>query len=183
MHALASLPPAAARAAAPQQPHRPRISLPRRRPRTRAPPPFPRADGGASYDAWPPEDATAASSALSLAPFAATPEGTVAAMLRLASFEAGEALCDLGSGDGRVLTAALSWGARHVTGWELDAELHAAAASAPALAAAARAGCATLVCGDAREATADVAAADVTTLFLLPEGIAAITPMARSRVV
>jgi hypothetical protein len=37
-----------------------------------------------------------------------------------------------------------------------------------------------LVCGDVFDAGADAAAADVVTLFLLPEGLAALTPMVRA---
>jgi predicted RNA methylase len=130
---------------------------------------------GASFDVWIDDGADAAAS---LAPFAGTPEGTVACMLSLAALHPGETLLDLGAGDGRVMLAALAWGARHVTGWELDAEVCALAEAALAQrgggAAQAR-----LVCGDCRDAGDDCSNADVVTLFLLPEGIAALTPMVR----
>jgi hypothetical protein len=128
----------------------------------------------ASFDAWTDDgDASA-----SLAPFAGTPEGTVACMLSLAALQPGETLLDLGAGDGRVMLAALAWGARHVTGWELDADVCAVAQAALAQRDAGAAH-ARLVCGDCRDAGGDCAAADVVTLFLLPEGIAALTPMVR----
>jgi protein-L-isoaspartate O-methyltransferase len=133
---------------------------------------------GASFDAWPPADAR---SALSFAPFTASPEGAVAAMLTLAALRPGETLLDLGCGDGRVLRAALAWGAGSVTGWELDSTLCDEARAALARDTQATAQTARVVCGDCRDAERDVAAADVVTLFLLPEGLEALSPMVRRR--
>ena len=149
-----------------------------------APPALPRtrrhravARRGASFDAWPPADAP---SAASFAPFTASPEGAVAAMLSLAALRPGETLLDLGCGDGRVLSAALAWGAAAVTGWELDAALCDDARTALAHATRGTAQTARVVCGDCRDAGDDAAAADVITLFLLPEGLAALSPMVRT---
>ena len=102
-------------------------------------------------------------------------------MLSLAALQPGEAVLDLGCGDGRVLRAALSWGAASVTGWELDAALCDSAREALGRATRGTAQAARVVCGDCRDAAADVAAADVLTLFLLPEGLDALTPMVRVR--
>ena len=129
---------------------------------------------GASFDAWSPADAA------SFAPFAASSEGAVAAMLSLAALRRGESLLDLGCGDGRVLLAALAWGARGVTGWELDAALCAAASEALERATRGTAQTARVRCGDCRDAAEDAAAADVVTLFLLPEGLDALTPVVRA---
>lgn len=57
------------------------------------------------------------------AAFVPTPQSVVEKMLRLADVSDKDVVCDLGSGDGRVLlTAAKSYGARAI-GYEIDAEL------------------------------------------------------------
>lgn len=101
-------------------------------------------------------------------------------MLALAALRPGETLLDLGCGDGRVLRAALAWGAGSVTGWELDSTLCDEARAALARDTRATAQTARVVCGDCRDAGGDVAAADVVTLFLLPEGLEALSPMVRT---
>ena len=59
-----------------------------------------------------------------LAPFVPTPPDVAERMLRLARLKAGERLVDLGSGDGRLLRAAVcDFGAEHADGFELDARL------------------------------------------------------------
>ncbi len=55
--------------------------------------------------------------------FVPTPHDVVEKMLALAEVKADETVCDLGSGDGRILiTAAKEYGARAV-GYEIDADL------------------------------------------------------------
>lgn len=55
-------------------------------------------------------------------PFVTTPPAAVAAMLRLAGVGAGDVVYDLGSGDGRIVIAALrDFGARRAVGIDLDA--------------------------------------------------------------
>ena len=104
----------------------------------------------------------------------------MAAMLSLAALQPGESVLDLGCGDGRVLHAALAWGAASVVGWELDAALCDTARDTLARATRSTAQTARVVCGDCRDAAADAAAADVVMLFLLPEGLDALTPMVRA---
>ena len=101
-------------------------------------------------------------------------------MLSLAALQPGESVLDLGCGDGRVLHAALAGGAASVAGWERDAALCDAARDTLARATRGTAQTARVVCGDCRDAAADTAAADVVTLFLLPEGLDALTPMVRA---
>lgn len=65
----------------------------------------------------------AAGASISLTPFIPTPESVVNAMLQLAELSAADTLCDLGSGDGRVvIAAATTWGARAI-GVEINGEL------------------------------------------------------------
>ena len=104
----------------------------------------------------------------------------MAAMLSLAALQPGESVLDLGCGDGRVLHAALAWGAASVAGWELDAALCDAARDTLARATRGTAQTAVVVCGDCRDAAADAAAADVVMLFVLPEGLDVLTPMVRA---
>jgi outer membrane protein assembly factor BamB/predicted RNA methylase len=69
------------------------------------------------------ETAPANKSRVPRAAFVATPHDVVEEMLELAGVQAGQVVCDLGSGDGRIpITAARKYGARGI-GYELDPEL------------------------------------------------------------
>jgi protein-L-isoaspartate O-methyltransferase len=98
------------------------------------------------------------------APFITTPDDVVERMLQLAQTRPGDLVVDLGSGDGRiVIAAAQKFGARGL-GIELDAGL-----VEKSRANAARAGVAgrvSFVQGDVL--TADISAASVVTVYLLP---------------
>lgn len=108
---------------------------------------------------------------LPVAPYVSTPEADVEQMLDMAAVAPGDYLIDLGSGDGRIVIAAARRGAR-AHGVELDPELvqlarqRAQQAGVAALA--------TFSHGDAFEA--DLSAATVVTLYLLPEVNIALKP-------
>lgn len=68
----------------------------------------------------PPDEEIARRLAQTLAPYAATPEPVVEAMLTLADVGPGDRLIDLGSGDGRIVFAAAARGARAL-GVDIDA--------------------------------------------------------------
>jgi precorrin-6B methylase 2 len=105
-------------------------------------------------------------------PFITTPEEVVHRMLQLAETRAGELVVDLGSGDGRiVIAAAQKFGARGL-GIELDAALVAKSRDN-----AVRAGVAervSFVQGDVL--AADISAANVVTVYLLPDLINRLQP-------
>ncbi len=97
------------------------------------------------------------------APFHATPEAVVEAMLDLAALRTGERLLDLGSGDGRIVIAAARRGA-DALGVDIDPSRIAQAEQAARSAG---------LAGQARFRREDMFAtpireADVITLFLLP---------------
>ncbi len=97
-------------------------------------------------------------------PFVITPTNVVTAMLDLAKVAAGDRLIDLGSGDGRIVLAAAQRGAVGI-GIEIDANLvERSRESARRLNLQARA---TFVTQDLFET--DFSAADVVTLYLLPD--------------
>jgi SAM-dependent methyltransferase len=112
-----------------------------------------------------------------LAPFHATPDDVVDRMLKLARVTREDVVYDLGSGDGRIpIAAARKYGARGV-GIDID-PVRIAEARANAVAA----GVEQLVefrLGDAREA--DVSAATVVTLFLLPSSNLTLRPLLRKQ--
>ncbi|WP_180539938.1 SAM-dependent methyltransferase [Nevskia soli] len=60
---------------------------------------------------------------ISLAPFLPTPDTIVTRMLELAHLKAAEKLCDIGSGDGRIVIAAAREYHADATGVELDDKL------------------------------------------------------------
>ena len=65
-----------------------------------------------------------------LAPFVPTPHEVASQLLKLGRLAPGETVCDLGCGDGRLLTLAVrKFGARRAIGYELDESLVAAARS------------------------------------------------------
>lgn len=104
-------------------------------------------------------------------PFVVTPMEVVARMLQLAGVGPGDTVIDLGSGDGRIVIEAARRGARGL-GLELDKSLVAAAtenARAAGLADRARFEAMDLF-------TADLSAATVVTLYLLPELNAKLLP-------
>lgn len=97
-------------------------------------------------------------------PYVPTPPSVVARMLELAQVKPGELVIDLGSGDGRVvIAAAKNHGARGI-GFEIDKSLVREAEEG-----AREAGVADRVRFESRDLfQADLAAADVLTLYLLP---------------
>ena len=100
-----------------------------------------------------------------VAPYADTPDHVVTEMLRLAGVGPSDFVVDLGSGDGRLVIAAVkSFGARGGFGVEIDEQL-----VAYANAKAAEAGVADRVRFYARDLFAtDVGAATVVTIYLFP---------------
>jgi SAM-dependent methyltransferase len=105
-------------------------------------------------------------------PYVPTPEAVVNRMLKLADVQAGETVIDLGSGDGRlVITAALKYGAQGF-GVELDPRLVERSNEA-----ARRAGVADRVKFLQQDLfQTDFHAADVLTLYLLPDVNMALRP-------
>ncbi|MFM1991698.1 MAG: hypothetical protein RJA99_4655 [Pseudomonadota bacterium] len=109
-------------------------------------------------------------------PFVTTPQNVVDAMLELGGVGPSDTLIDLGSGDGRiVLTAARRWGTRGI-GYEIDPRLAALANEA-----ARREG----LDRRARFAVEDIFAADlsaatVITMYLLPDVNLALRPRLRA---
>jgi SAM-dependent methyltransferase len=105
-------------------------------------------------------------------PYVPTPEAVVDRMLKLADVRAGETVVDLGSGDGRlVITAALKYGARGF-GVDLDPRLVERSNEA-----AGRAGVADRVKFLRQDLfQTDFRAADVLTLYLLPDVNMALRP-------
>ena len=113
-----------------------------------------------------------------LAPYVPTPHDVAPHLLKLAALRPGEALVDLGCGDGRLLHAAVHrFGAARATGFELDpalvqaremgdaggrVEVHRADALSPA----------------AADALSD---ADVVSLYLSDRGNASLLPVLRER--
>jgi hypothetical protein len=104
-----------------------------------------------------------------------TPPALVEAMLDLGRATAADHLIDLGAGDGALVLAAARRGAR-ATGIDANPELVAAARAAAAGAGLGQ--LATFVEGDLF--TADLAAATVITMFLLPSVNAALVPRLRA---
>ena len=121
--------------------------------------------------------AAAARAAPNLAPFNPTAEDAIAAALAFLRLRPGDALLDLGCGDGRLLlAAALACPGAACSGYELDAAVHArglarlAAAGAAGGAAAAAAARVALHLGDAAAAPAQGATAAF--VYLVPTGLA-----------
>jgi len=104
-------------------------------------------------------------------PFVVTPMEVVSRMLQLAEVGPGDTVIDLGSGDGRIVIEAAKRGARGV-GIELDKSLVAAATQN-----ARAAGVADRARFEARDLfAADISAATVVTIYLLPELNARLLP-------
>ena len=111
--------------------------------------------------------------AVDLAPYLPTPSPVVAKMLELAGVTAKDVLYDIGCGDGRiVIAAARKYGARGV-GIDIDKAM--VARSAANARAAGVGGRVRFVCMDATKA--DISAATVVTLYLLPESNALLRPL------
>lgn len=106
-----------------------------------------------------------------VAPYVSTPEADVQQMLDMAEVGPGDYLIDLGSGDGRIVIAAARRGVR-AHGVELEPELVELARRRAREAGVAD--LATFSHGDAFEA--DISAATVVTLYLLPEVNIALKP-------
>jgi precorrin-6B methylase 2 len=70
-----------------------------------------------------PPDAPAEYLGISLAPFLPTPDTIVTRMLEMTHLKAAEKLCDIGSGDGRIVIAAAREFHADATGIELDDKL------------------------------------------------------------
>lgn len=104
--------------------------------------------------------------------FVSTPELVVTKMLELAKIKPTDRVCDLGSGDGRILiTAAKQYGCR-AEGYEIDPQLVELARASVQ-----QAELENLVMIHQRDMlTADLRAADVVTLYLVPEQLAALVP-------
>lgn len=60
----------------------------------------------------------------SLAPYLGSDSSTIDDILELAGMSQGEALLDIGAGDGRVLIRAIRRGAGRVTGWEINPSVY-----------------------------------------------------------
>ena len=111
--------------------------------------------------------------AVDLAPYVPTPVPVVDKMLDMAGVTGKDVLYDIGCGDGRiVITAARKYGARGV-GIDIDKAM--VARSAANARAAGVGGRVRFVCMDATKA--DVSAATVVTLYLLPESNALLRPL------
>jgi precorrin-6B methylase 2 len=104
--------------------------------------------------------------------FVPTPQDIVVKMLELADVTDTDMLCDLGSGDGRILiTAAKKYGCRAV-GYEIDRELVAQSREN-----ATKAGVGQLVQIEHKDLfTADLSTADVIALYLLPSQLEKLVP-------
>ena len=116
-----------------------------------------------------------------LAPYQGSAPACVAAAFELARLRPGESLLDIGAGDGRIMAAALAAGAAHVTGYELQPDVHALGEAALDAALGGRGAAlrarASLLLGDVREKRLPRAGdVDVITLFLLPKGLALLAP-------
>jgi hypothetical protein len=111
--------------------------------------------------------------AADLAPFVPTPQVVVDRMLELAHVTGRDVVYDIGCGDGRIIiTAARMFGARGVG---IDIDPHMIEASARNAQAAGVERLVQFLCMDATKA--DVSAATVVTLYLLPESNALLRPM------
>ena len=112
---------------------------------------------------------------LRLAPYVPAPTIVCNTMLELAALKPGEIVCDLGSGDGRLLRHAVhSFGAARATGYELDEELVKAARDL-------NGDDERLIVRhvDALQAGDDIHTADVVTLYLTEHGNAQLLPLLR----
>lgn len=111
--------------------------------------------------------------AVDLAPFVPTPQVVVDKMLELAHVTSRDVLYDIGCGDGRiVITAARKFRARGV-GIDIDPRMVETSVSNARKAGVEK--LATFICMDATKA--DVSAATVVTLYLLPESNALLRPI------
>lgn len=106
-----------------------------------------------------------------LAPFVPTPQHIVSRMLALASCRSGDILCDVGSGDGRLLIAAARLGASGF-GYELNSRL--VKKSRAAIESAGFA--ASLVVHEEDALKADLSDASLVSLFVSDTGNAAMLP-------
>jgi cyclopropane fatty-acyl-phospholipid synthase-like methyltransferase len=97
-----------------------------------------------------------------LAPYVASPARVVDRMLELASIKPGETLFDLGSGDGRILIAAVEKYKAKAVGVEISPKL--AAAAAARIGREGLEGRARVIQGDLLDA--DLTGADVVTIYL-----------------
>lgn len=121
-----------------------------------------------------------------LSPYEGSDNSVIHAMLSLARLEPGENIIDLGSGDGRVLVAAVNdfnagTPARPCIGWELQNQIYQLAETTlnEKLTGDVK-NRVRIVCGNALDAIDDVKNADVVTLFLMPYGIDKLVPMLNS---
>ncbi len=110
-----------------------------------------------------------------LAPFVPTPHEVASQLLKLGRLAPGETVCDLGCGDGRLLSLAVrKFGARRAIGYELDESLVAAArsdaAGDPRI---------DVRLGDASSAAEALAESDIVTLYLSVSGNATLLPLLR----
>jgi len=104
--------------------------------------------------------------------FSPTPHDVVNAMLRLAEVKETDVVCDLGSGDGRIVIAAAKQFGCKATGYEIDEELVKLSRER-----AAKAGVADLVTIERADIfDVDLRQADVVAVFLLPKQLERLIP-------
>jgi protein-L-isoaspartate O-methyltransferase len=108
-----------------------------------------------------------------LAPYYPTPQLIVDKMLQLGELKAGEKMFDLGSGDGRIVIAAVRKYKANATGVELDDSL--ARQSAERIRSLGLAATARIIHGDLLQQ--DYSSADLITVYLLPVGNDKVTPI------
>ncbi|KAL1499687.1 hypothetical protein AB1Y20_011884 [Prymnesium parvum] len=115
-----------------------------------------------------------------LAPYVPTPPEVATDMLTLARLKPGERLVDLGSGDGRLLRAAVrEFGAAHAEGFELDERLVEIARKESATLRDELSRRVVTHMRDAHDAGEALRHADVVTLYLSDRGNASILPLLR----
>lgn len=115
-----------------------------------------------------------------LAPFVPTPHDVAARMLRLGKLQPGERVVDLGSGDGRLLRAAVTeFGAARADGFELDDNLVVIAQQEATALGEDLASRITTHHQDAHDSADALRTADVVTLYLSDRGNASVLPLLR----